>query len=109
MAKIGFSGDEVGVVVASARDRTPHFWLRRCFEQGSALGNGNQLVLLATISPSPYALDVPVTTAIRVGFDYPMIQDTFIFLISTLLLTNFIVDLVYVYIDPRVRTSYVGD
>jgi ABC-type dipeptide/oligopeptide/nickel transport system permease component len=30
-------------------------------------------------------------------------------LISTLLLANFIVDLVYVYIDPRVRTSYVGD
>jgi len=41
--------------------------------------------------------------------DYPMIQGTFIFLISTLLLANFIVDLVYVYIDPRVRTSYVGE
>ncbi len=41
--------------------------------------------------------------------DYPMIQGTFIFLISTLLLANFIVDIVYVYIDPRVRTSYVGE
>lgn len=41
--------------------------------------------------------------------DYPMIQGTFILLISTLLLANFIVDLVYAYIDPRIRTGYVGE
>jgi len=41
--------------------------------------------------------------------DYPMIQGTFILLISTLLVANFIVDLVYAYIDPRIRTGYVGE
>jgi len=41
--------------------------------------------------------------------DYPLIQGTFILLISTLLLANFIVDLVYAYIDPRIRTGYVGE
>lgn len=41
--------------------------------------------------------------------DYPMIQGTFILLISTLLLANFIVDFVYAYIDPRIRTGYVGE
>jgi len=41
--------------------------------------------------------------------DYPMIQGTFILLISTLLLANFVVDLVYAYIDPRIRTGYVGE
>ncbi|MFQ6135370.1 MAG: ABC transporter permease [Nitrososphaerales archaeon] len=41
--------------------------------------------------------------------DYPLIQGTFILLISTLLLANFIVDLVYAYIDPRIRTGYIGE
>jgi len=41
--------------------------------------------------------------------DYPLIQGTFILLISTLLLANFIVDLIYAYIDPRIRTGYVGE
>jgi len=41
--------------------------------------------------------------------DYPLIQGAFILLISTLLLANFIVDLVYAYVDPRIRTSYVGE
>jgi peptide/nickel transport system permease protein len=41
--------------------------------------------------------------------DYPVIQGIFIFLISTLLIANLIVDLVYAYIDPRIRTGYVGE
>jgi len=41
--------------------------------------------------------------------DYPLIQGTFILLISTLLVANFIVDLIYAYIDPRIRTGYVGE
>jgi len=41
--------------------------------------------------------------------DYPLIQGIFILLISTLLLANFIVDLIYAYIDPRIRTGYVGE
>jgi len=40
--------------------------------------------------------------------DYPMIQGTFMLLISTLLLANFIVDLAYAFIDPRIRTGYTG-
>jgi len=41
--------------------------------------------------------------------DYPLIQGTFVLLISTLLLANFIVDLIYAYVDPRIRTGYVGE
>lgn len=41
--------------------------------------------------------------------DYPLIQGAFVLLISTLLLANFLVDLIYAYIDPRIRTGYVGE
>jgi peptide/nickel transport system permease protein len=41
--------------------------------------------------------------------DYPLIQGTFILLISTLLIANLIVDLIYAYIDPRIRTGYIGE
>ncbi len=41
--------------------------------------------------------------------DYPLIQGTFIILVSTLLAANLIVDILYAYIDPRIRVSYVGD
>jgi len=44
-----------------------------------------------------------------IQMDYPMIQGVFILLISTLLIANFIVDLVYAYIDPRIRTGYLGE
>jgi len=40
--------------------------------------------------------------------DYPMIQGTFVLLISTLLLANFIVDIAYALIDPRIKTGYTG-
>lgn len=41
--------------------------------------------------------------------DYPVIQGTFIVLFMTLLLANFIVDIAYAFIDPRVKTGYVGE
>jgi len=41
--------------------------------------------------------------------DYPLIQGTFVVLFSTLILANFLVDLVYAFIDPRIRTGYVGE
>lgn len=41
--------------------------------------------------------------------DYPLIQGTFVVLFSTLILANFLVDLVYALIDPRIRTGYVGE
>lgn len=43
------------------------------------------------------------------SLDFPLIQSAFIFVILTLLIANFIVDLVYAYIDPRIRTGYVGE
>jgi peptide/nickel transport system permease protein len=49
-----------------------------------------------------------IFTALKT-LDYPMIQGTFILLISTLLIANFLVDLVYAYIDPRIRTGYIGE
>jgi len=41
--------------------------------------------------------------------DYPLIQGTFIILFSTLILANFIVDILYAFLDPRIRTGYVGE
>jgi peptide/nickel transport system permease protein len=41
--------------------------------------------------------------------DYPLIQGTFVLIISTLLLANFIVDLIYAFIDPRIKTGYIGE
>jgi len=41
--------------------------------------------------------------------DYPMIQGTFIILISTLLVAHLLVDIIYAYLDPRVRTGYFGE
>lgn len=41
--------------------------------------------------------------------DYPMIQGVFVVLTFTLLLANFIVDIIYAYIDPRIRTGYLGE
>jgi peptide/nickel transport system permease protein len=40
--------------------------------------------------------------------DYPLIQGVFIILISTLLLANFISEILFAYIDPRVKYAYVG-
>jgi peptide/nickel transport system permease protein len=41
--------------------------------------------------------------------DYPLIQGVFMFLIITLLVANFLVDLIYAYVDPRIRTGYIGE
>jgi len=41
--------------------------------------------------------------------DYPVIQGVFMILIGTVLLANFIVDFVYVLIDPRIRLGYRRD
>jgi peptide/nickel transport system permease protein len=41
--------------------------------------------------------------------DYPMIQGIFLILIGTLLLANFIVEFIYVLIDPRIRLGARSD
>lgn len=41
--------------------------------------------------------------------DYPVVQGVFMILIATVLLANFIVDLVYVLIDPRIRLGYKSE
>lgn len=38
--------------------------------------------------------------------DYPLIQGIFMILIATILLANYIVDFIYVLIDPRIRLGY---
>lgn len=43
-----------------------------------------------------------------VSLDYMLIQGVFMVLMVTLLLAIFIVDIIYAYIDPRIRTGYVG-
>jgi peptide/nickel transport system permease protein len=40
--------------------------------------------------------------------DYPLIQGIFIIIIATLLLANYISELLFAYIDPRARYAYVG-
>ena len=41
--------------------------------------------------------------------DYPLIQGIFVILTSTLLVADFIVDVLYAYLDPRIRTGYMGE
>lgn len=38
--------------------------------------------------------------------DYPLIQGIFMILTLSLLIANFIVDILYSYLDPRIRTGY---
>ncbi len=38
-----------------------------------------------------------------VGLDYPLMQAIFLFIAAAVLLANFLVDLLYVWLDPRVR------
>jgi len=40
--------------------------------------------------------------------DYPLIQGIFIIIIGTLLLANYISELLFAYIDPRIRHAYTG-
>ncbi len=40
--------------------------------------------------------------------DYPLIQGIFIILISTVILANLIIDVLYGFIDPRIRTGHSG-
>jgi peptide/nickel transport system permease protein len=39
------------------------------------------------------------------SLDYPLMQGIFLTLTATVLIANFIVDIVYVRLDPRVRVS----
>ncbi len=38
--------------------------------------------------------------------DYPLIQGCFLFIIVGVLLANFVIDILYMFIDPRVRIAY---
>jgi peptide/nickel transport system permease protein len=40
--------------------------------------------------------------------DYPLIQGCFAIITLTTLLANFLMDLLYVFIDPRIRAAYAG-
>jgi peptide/nickel transport system permease protein len=41
--------------------------------------------------------------------DYPLIQGSFTILLITTLIANFIIDVLYAYIDPRIRRAYLGE
>jgi peptide/nickel transport system permease protein len=41
--------------------------------------------------------------------DYPLIQGCFAIITLTTLLANFLMDLLYVFIDPRIRATYAGE
>jgi len=41
--------------------------------------------------------------------DYPLIQGGFTLLLITTLMANFIIDILYAYVDPRIRRAYVGE
>jgi peptide/nickel transport system permease protein len=41
--------------------------------------------------------------------DYFLVQGCFLFIIIFVLLANFTVDIIYMFIDPRVRFSYSGE
>jgi peptide/nickel transport system permease protein len=71
---------------------------------GTVLGGALITELVFSYPGTGYLVFTSLTS-----MDYPMIQGVFILLISTLLVANFIVDLVYAYIDPRIRTGYLGE
>jgi peptide/nickel transport system permease protein len=71
---------------------------------GTVLGGALITELVFSYPGTGYLVFTSLTS-----MDYPMIQGVFILLISTLLIANFIVDFVYAYIDPRIRTGYLGE
>jgi peptide/nickel transport system permease protein len=40
--------------------------------------------------------------------DYPLMQGIFVFAVLVVLIGNFLIDILYGFIDPRIRTGYVG-
>jgi peptide/nickel transport system permease protein len=42
------------------------------------------------------------------AIDYPMIQAIFLITVGLVLFGNFLVDIIYGFIDPRIRRGYVG-
>jgi peptide/nickel transport system permease protein len=42
------------------------------------------------------------------NIDYPLIQAVFVFTVLLVLIGNFLMDIIYGFIDPRIRTGYVG-
>jgi peptide/nickel transport system permease protein len=42
------------------------------------------------------------------AIDYPLIQAIFLITIGLVLIGNFLIDIIYGFIDPRIRTGYVG-
>jgi len=44
-----------------------------------------------------------------IGQDYPLIQGGFLMIVIVTLLGNFVMDLFYAYIDPRIRVAYRGE
>jgi peptide/nickel transport system permease protein len=44
-----------------------------------------------------------------IGQDYPLIQGGFLAIVIVTILGNFILDILYAYIDPRIRITYKGE
>jgi len=42
------------------------------------------------------------------AIDYPLMQGIFVFTVLVVLVGNFLIDILYGFIDPRIRTGYVG-
>jgi len=42
------------------------------------------------------------------AIDYPLMQAGFVFSVLLVLIGNFVMDIIYGFIDPRIRTGYVG-
>ena len=47
----------------------------------------------------------PVGTQAALGHDYPLLQTLLLLLAFCVLLANLIMDIIYVILDPRVRTA----
>lgn len=71
---------------------------------GGVLGGALITEIVFNYPGTGYILFKGLTT-----LDYPLIQGTAIILISTLLLSLFIVDFIYAYIDPRIKLGYTGE
>lgn len=70
---------------------------------GGILGGSLITELVFNYPGTGYALYKALTS-----LDYPMIQGVFLILSSTVLLSIFLLDIIYALVDPRVRKGYIG-
>ena len=94
----------VGVTGAPVATRAVDWAIERAAASGQRLelwAVVGGAILTETVFSYP-GLGLQLYNAV-VNLDYPLMQALFLFIAAAVLLANFIVDLLYAFLDPRVR------